>query len=208
MTAQLLQGHEVSCERGGRPLFQPISFSLAAGAAMHLQGDNGAGKTTLLRSLSGLSPLAQGEVLWRGEPTSTAASDFKREMLYLGHALGLKDELTALENVQLNAAMAGQTLGREQALQALASQGLKSRAHLPLRVLSQGQKRRVALARLQVAQATLWLLDEPFVALDTEAVQALQLLLQQHLAKGGALVFTSHQAVELGAVVQTARLQA
>ena len=208
MTAQLLQGHEVSCERGGRPLFQPISFSLAAGAAMHLQGDNGAGKTTLLRSLSGLSPLAQGEVLWRGVPTSTAASVFKREMLYLGHALGLKDELTALENVQLNAAMAGQTLGREQALQALASQGLKSRAHLPLRVLSQGQKRRVALARLQVAQATLWLLDEPFVALDTEAVQALQLLLQQHLAKGGALVFTSHQAVDLGAVVQTARLQA
>jgi heme exporter protein A len=208
MSQALLQAVNVACERGGRSLFQPISFSLAAGAAMHLQGDNGAGKTTLLRSLSGLSPLAQGEVLWRGEPTSTAASDFKREMLYLGHALGLKDELTALENVQLNAAMAGQTLGREQALQALASQGLKSRAHLPLRVLSQGQKRRVALARLQVAQATLWLLDEPFVALDTEAVQALQLLLQQHLAKGGALVFTSHQAVELGAVVQTARLQA
>ena len=208
MSQALLQAVNVACERGGRSLFQPISFSLAAGAAMHLQGDNGAGKTTLLRSLSGLSPLAQGEVLWRGEPTSTAASDFKREMLYLGHALGLKDELTALENVQLNAAMAGQTLGREQALQALASQGLKSRAHLPLRVLSQGQKRRVALARLQVAQATLWLLDEPFVALDTEAVQALQLLLQQHLAKGGALVFTSHQAVDLGAVVQTARLQA
>jgi heme exporter protein A len=208
MSQALLQAVNVACERGGRSLFQPISFSLAAGAAMHLQGDNGAGKTTLLRSLSGLSPLAQGEVLWRGEPTSTAASVFKREMLYLGHALGLKDELTALENVQLNAAMAGQTLGREQALQALASQGLKSRAHLPLRVLSQGQKRRVALARLQVAQATLWLLDEPFVALDTEAVQALQLLLQQHLAKGGALVFTSHQAVELGAVVQTARLQA
>jgi heme exporter protein A len=126
----------------------------------------------------------------------------------LGHALGLKDELTALENVQLNAALAGQTINREKALQALATQGLKSRAHLPLRVLSQGQKRRVALARLQVAQAKLWLLDEPFVALDTDAVKALQLLLQQHVAQGGALVFTSHQAVDLGAVVQTARLQA
>ena len=206
MSQALLQAVNVACERGGRSLFQPISFSLAAGAAMHLQGDNGAGKTTLLRSLSGLSPLAQGEVLWRGEPTSTAASDFKREMLYLGHALGLKDELTALENVQLNAAMAGQTLGREQALQALASQGLKSRAHLPLRVLSQGQKRRVALARLQVSQAKLWLLDEPFVALDTEAVQALQVLLQQHLSQGGAMVFTSHQTVNLGATVQALRL--
>ena len=208
MTPNLLQALNVSCERGGRQLFQPISFSLAAGAALHLEGDNGAGKTTLLRSLSGLSALSQGEVLWRGVPSHAAASGFKRELLYLGHALGLKDELTALENVQLNAALAGQTINREKALQALATQGLKSRAHLPLRVLSQGQKRRVALARLQVAQAKLWLLDEPFVALDTDAVKALQLLLQQHVAQGGALVFTSHQAVDLGAVVQTARLQA
>jgi heme exporter protein A len=208
MTPSLLQALNVSCERGGRQLFQPISFSLAAGAALHLEGDNGAGKTTLLRSLSGLSALSQGEVLWRGVPSHAAASGFKRELLYLGHALGLKDELTALENVQLNAALAGQTINREKALQALATQGLKSRAHLPLRVLSQGQKRRVALARLQVAQAKLWLLDEPFVALDTDAVKALQLLLQQHVAQGGALVFTSHQAVDLGAVVQTARLQA
>ncbi len=208
MTPSLLQALNVSCERGGRQLFQPISFSLAAGAALHLEGDNGAGKTTLLRSLSGLSPLSQGEVLWRGVPSHAAASGFKRELLYLGHALGLKGELTALENVQLNAALAGQTINREKALQALATQGLKSRAHLPLRVLSQGQKRRVALARLQVAQAKLWLLDEPFVALDTDAVKALQLLLQQHVAQGGALVFTSHQAVDLGAVVQTARLQA
>jgi heme exporter protein A len=208
MTPNLLQALNVSCERGGRQLFLPISFSLAAGAALHLEGDNGAGKTTLLRSLSGLSALSQGEVLWRGVPSHAAASGFKRELLYLGHALGLKDELTALENVQLNAALAGQTINREKALQALATQGLKSRAHLPLRVLSQGQKRRVALARLQVAQAKLWLLDEPFVALDTDAVKALQLLLQQHVAQGGALVFTSHQAVDLGAVVQTARLQA
>jgi heme exporter protein A len=152
--------------------------------------------------------LSQGKVLWRGLPTQEAGSEFKRELLYLGHALGLKDELTALENVQLNAAMAGQTINHEKALQALATQGLKSRAHLPLRVLSQGQKRRVALARLQVAQAKLWLLDEPFVALDADAVQALQGLLQQHVAQGGALVFTSHQTVNLGAAVQSLRLQA
>ncbi len=206
MSQALLQAVNVGCERGARRLFQPISFQLNAGAAIHLEGDNGAGKTTLLRSLSGLSPLAQGEVLWRGVPAADAASGFKRELLFLGHALGLKDELSALENVQLNAAMAGQTLSREAALQALATQGLKSRAHLPLRVLSQGQKRRVALARLQVSQAKLWLLDEPFVALDTEAVQALQVLLQQHLSQGGAMVFTSHQTVNLGAAVQALRL--
>jgi heme exporter protein A len=208
MSQHLLQAMDVGCERGGRQLFKPVSFALSAGEALHLEGDNGAGKTTLLRAISGLSPLAQGRVHWCGVPVIEAASGFKSELLYLGHALGLKDELTALENVQLSAAMAGQRLSREMALQALATQGLKTRAHLPLRVLSQGQKRRVALARLQVAQAKLWLLDEPFVALDTEAVKALQLLLQHHVKQGGALVFTSHQTVNLGAAVQSLRLQA
>jgi len=206
MSQYLLQAVDVSCERGGRRLFKPISFALSDGAALHLEGDNGAGKTTLLRALSGLSPLSQGTVHWCGVPVGESGVGFKNELRYLGHALGLKDELSALENVQLSAAVAGQGLSREQTLHALAVQGLKNRAHLPLRVLSQGQKRRVALAQLQVAQAKLWLLDEPFVALDADAVQALQLLLQEHLARGGVLVFTSHQAVHLGAVVQSLRL--
>jgi heme exporter protein A len=133
---------------------------------------------------------------------------FHADMLYLGHALGLKDELTALENVLFGAAMAGQPLSQSQALHALTTQGLRSRAHLPLRVLSQGQKRRVALARLQSATSRLWLLDEPFVALDNDAVQALQTLLQTHVAQGGAVVFTSHQSVSLGQDMQTLRLQA
>jgi heme exporter protein A len=208
MSQHLLQALDVSCERGGRQLFKPVSFALSAGSALHLEGENGVGKTTMLRAISGLSPLAQGSVHWCGVPVLDSGPGFKNELLYLGHALGLKDELSAFENVQHCAAMAGQSLSREQTLQALAAQGLKNRAHLPLRVLSQGQKRRVALARLQAAQAKLWLLDEPFVALDTDAVQALQRLLQQHLARGGALVFTSHQAVNLGAGVQSLRLQA
>lgn len=208
MSVALLQAKAVSCERGGRQLFQALSFDLHAGMAIHLEGDNGAGKTTLLRALSGLSPLAQGEVLWRGQSTTEAAAAFHADLLYLGHALGLKDELTALENLQLSAAISGQALGPEAALQALATQGLKHRAHLPLRVLSQGQKRRVALARLQVASAKLWMLDEPFVALDTDAVQVLHGLLRSHLDQGGALLFTSHQAVSLGSALQHLRLQA
>ena len=208
MSLALLQASNLVCERGGRPLFQPISFQLQAGGAIHLEGDNGAGKTTLLRALSGLAPLAQGEVLWRGQPSVQARAAFHADLLYLGHALGLKDELSALENLQLNAAVSGQTLDRSQAMTALAAQGLSSRAHLPLRVLSQGQKRRVALARLQVAQAHLWLLDEPFVALDADAVQVLQELLRAHLDQGGALMFTSHQAVSLGSAMQHLRLQA
>ena len=208
MSLPLLQAHGVACERGGRPLFQALSFDLPAGAALHLEGDNGAGKTTLLRALSGLSPLSQGEVLWRGQPSKQAGSAFHADLLYLGHALGLKDELTALENLQLSAAVSGHMLAPAQALQALAAQGLHSRAHLPLKVLSQGQKRRVALARLQVAQAKLWLLDEPFVALDSDAVQVLHGLLRSHLEQGGALLFTSHQPVALGAAMQRLRLQA
>jgi len=207
MSTALLQVQQLSCERAGRAVFQPLSFALAAGQAMHVLGDNGAGKTTLLRALAGLTPLSQGWVQWRGLDSAQHRSAFHAELLYLGHTLGLKDDLTAMENVQCNAAMAGQRLGRADALHALDSQGLRSRAQLPLRVLSQGQKRRVALARLQSATACLWLLDEPWVALDTNAVQALQQLVQAHLARGGVVVFTSHQKVALGPNMQTLSLQ-
>jgi heme exporter protein A len=208
MNTPLLQVQQVSCERGGRALFQAVSFGLHLGQALHVQGDNGAGKTTLLRALAGLTPLSQGQVQWRGLDSVQHRAGFHADMLYLGHALGLKDELTAVENVLFSAAMAGQQLSRSEALQALTTQGLRSRAHLPLRVLSQGQKRRVALARLQSATSCLWLLDEPFVALDNDAVHALQTLLQTHVAQGGAVVFTSHQPVSLGQDMQTLRLQA
>lgn len=208
MNTPLLQVQQVSCERGGRALFQAVSFGLHLGQALHVQGDNGAGKTTLLRALAGLTPIAQGQVQWRGLDSVQHRAGFHTDMLYLGHALGLKDELTAVENVLFSAAMAGQQLSRSEALQALTTQGLRSRAHLPLRVLSQGQKRRVALARLQSATSCLWLLDEPFVALDNDAVHALQTLLQTHVAQGGAVVFTSHQPVSLGQDMQTLRLQA
>jgi len=208
MNSALLSAKEVGCERGGRSLFQPISFGLQPGQALHLQGDNGAGKTTLLRALAGLTPLAMGEVHWRGQACLENRSAFHADLLFLGHTLGLKDELTAIENVVIGAAMAGQHMSPVQALTALSAQGLRSRAHLPLRVLSQGQKRRVALARLQSASARLWLLDEPFVALDNDAVLALQALLQAHVAQGGVLVFTSHQPVSLGKQMQSLRLQA
>ena len=208
MSEPLLQALDISCERGARALFQPINFELHAGQAIHLEGDNGAGKTTLLRCLSGLSSWAQGRLVWRGVNAHPRDAAFKRDLLFLGHALGLKDELSALENVQLNAALGGYIISHDTAMQALTTQGLKGRTHLPLRVLSQGQKRRVALARLQVAQAPIWLLDEPFVALDHDAVQALQMLLQQHVAKGGALIFSSHQAVQLGENITSLRLQA
>ena len=196
-----LQAIALSCERGGRPLFAPQSFTLSAGQAMQIEGDNGSGKTSLLRMVCGLAPTASGEVRWGGQAIAEVRHAFSRDLLYLGHSLGLKDELSALENLQTASVLAGHPVSHEQALQALQSQGLEARAHLPLRVLSQGQKRRVALARLQLSKARLWVLDEPFVALDTLAVHALQQVLRNHLQHDGLLLFTSHQAVDLGSAV-------
>jgi len=203
-----LQAIAISCERGGRPLFAPQSFTLSPGQAMQIEGDNGSGKTSLLRMVCGFAPTASGEVRWGGQAISEVRHAFSRDLLYLGHSLGLKDELSAVENLRVASVLAGHSVGHEQALQALQGQGLGSRSHLPLRVLSQGQKRRVALARLQLSKARLWVLDEPFVALDTLAVLALQQVLRQHLAQDGLLLFTSHQAVDLGGPVLPWRLGA
>ena len=207
MNTTCLQVQHASVERAGRQLFAPVSFELQASQAMHLQGDNGSGKTSLLRGLCGLSPLSQGQVLWDGQPVQEVREGFLRDVFYLGHALGLKDELSALENLQTTAAMAGQVLHLQEAEQALAAQGMSNRMHLPLRVLSQGQKRRVALARLQVSKARLWLLDEPMVALDSAAQHTLIDLLRAHAAQGGMLLFTSHQALDVGNAMQVLRLQ-
>lgn len=188
-----LDVHRLTCLRGGRALFSDVTFQLAAGQALHLQGDNGVGKTSLLRIICGLSPADAGQVLWH----SNKHPVFRSALFYLGHALSLKEELTALENLQSDAAMAGRSLATPQALQALARMGLRGREHLPLRVMSQGQKRRTALARLIASRAPLWVLDEPFVALDVAAVDVLRTLLADHTAQGGMVLFTSHQSASL-----------
>ncbi len=209
MSASLFRVDQLRIEREGRPLFAPLSFDLQAGEALHLQGDNGAGKTSLLRALCGLSGGHPGEVRWADQSVTRLGPMFRREVFYLGHALGLKDELSALENLQMICAIADQPLTLTAAHQALQDQGLGARWHRPLRVLSQGQKRRVVLARLQVTTARLWLLDEPWVALDTAAQSRLTELIHQHMQRGGLVIYTSHQAMALGAHVhvKAVRLQ-
>ena len=193
----MLTVRHITCIRGHRPLFAPASFELAPGQALHLQGDNGVGKTTLLRVICGLSPAHSGEVLWQGQPVQSVAAAFRQSLFYLGHALSLKEELSALENLRADAAIAGRTLGETEALQALREMGLRGREHLPVRVMSQGQKRRVALARLLSSQAPLWVLDEPLVALDVRALEQLRQVLARHVAAGGMLLLTSHQSLSL-----------
>lgn len=188
----------LSCARGDKRLFSGVSFSLQPGQWLHLEGNNGVGKTSLLRLVCGLSALEEGEITWNNQAVSKDPQIFRANLAYLGHQLALKDDLSPLENLQTDAAIVGRQLTASDAKQALAQMGLRGRENLPVRVLSQGQKRRTALARLLVSSAKLWVLDEPFVALDTLAQNALSEVINAHLAKQGMVLLTSHQAVSLG----------
>ncbi|NDD02249.1 MAG: cytochrome c biogenesis heme-transporting ATPase CcmA [Betaproteobacteria bacterium] len=198
----------LSCSKGDKRLFSGVSFTLQPGQWLHLEGDNGVGKTSLLRLACGLSALEDGEITWNHQPVVQNPEAFRANLAYLGHQLALKEDLTPMENLRADAAVAGRPLQLEDALKALAQLGLRGREHLPVRVLSQGQKRRTALARLLVSPAKLWVLDEPFVALDTAAQSALAQIINGHLAKQGMVLLTSHQAVSLGGVGFTYRLTA
>ena len=170
---------------------------------MRVQGANGAGKTTLLRTLCGLSQPLEGEVHWRGQALGQELDRFHRELVYIGHAAALKDDLSGKENLLSACLLAGQQPSDRQIMDALSEAGLRKREHLPARSLSQGQRRRVSLARLALAQdAPLWVLDEPFNALDTAAVAWLEQLLHTHLARGGQVALTSHQSDLLAGVAE------
>ena len=198
----------LSCSRGGKRLFSGVSFTLQPGQWLHLEGDNGVGKTSLLRLACGLSALEDGEITWNHQAVVQNPEAFRADLAYLGHQLALKEDLTPMENLRADAAVAGRPLKPEDALKALAQLGLRGREHLPVRVLSQGQKRRTALARLLVSSAKLWILDEPFVALDTAAQNALTQVINSHLSHQGMVLLTSHQAVSLGGVGFSYRLTA
>lgn len=200
----MLSVHGLTCVRGERRLFAGLDFQVGAGEWVHVRGENGAGKTSLLRMLVGLMPAAEGEIRWRGESARSLGEEFRRELLYLGHHGAVKEELTALENLQLASRLDGGELPDREALTALHRFGLKGREELPVRFLSAGQKRRVLLARLVTRKATLWVLDEPFTALDVKAVDMLSALIGEHLAAGGIAVLTSHQSMPIpgGRVVQ------
>ncbi len=195
----MLEADQLACDRGERRLFSGLNFELAAGELLYLQGKNGAGKTSLLRMLIGLLPPAEGEIRWKGLPLSHQAEEYRAELCYLGHLNAIKEELTPLENLQEAAAFAGQTLSQDEVLDALEQVGLAGREDLACRYLSQGQKRRVALARLVVDRRTLWVLDEPFVALDVLAVDWLAGVISAHLQRGGMAIMTTHQRVDIAA---------
>lgn len=200
----MLSAHGLTCVRGDRRLFTGLDLAVDAGEWLHVRGENGAGKTSLLRLLAGLSQPAEGEIRWCGQSIRDADSPYRQNLLFFGHHGALKEDLTAMENLAFAAAIDGADLQELSAMQALYRFGLKGREDLPVRVLSAGQKRRVMLARLVTRKAKLWVLDEPFTALDVKAVELLSVLISEHVADGGIAVLTSHQTMPIpgGRVVQ------
>lgn len=194
----MLEVHNLQCSRGGHRLFSGKSFTLGPGTLTWIRGRNGSGKSTLLRTISGLSPWDEGEVLWRGRSIRRHAEEYRRELVFLGHSIALKDDLTPQENLRILMQLAGRPIAGTEALSALAAVGLKGREQLPVKYLSQGQKRRVHMARLHLSRSCpLWLLDEPLTALDVEGVAALQSLLSEHVRHSGIIVMTSHQEISI-----------
>ena len=208
----MLQAIDLQCIRGERRLFEGLSFELRPGEGLHIAGENGAGKTTLLRVLCGLLQPTEGEVRWDGKPILRAREEFGADLAFVGHLNGVKDDLTALENIRLEAAIRGaaaQAGDVDAAEAALARMGLGAFGDVLARHLSQGQKRRVALARLcGAASARIWILDEPFNALDAAAVATLNDLISAQLARGGIVVLTAHLPVGLSEHIRRLELRA
>lgn len=190
-----LSARGLSCRRAERLLFNDLSLSLETGTLLQVVGPNGSGKTTLLRLLCGLRTPDTGEVLWNGRGLDTHNAGFYSSLAYVGHYAGIKDELTPIENLETAAALGGGSAGR--VLPAIKALALEQVALQRCRRLSAGQRRRVALARLLVSPARLWILDEPLTGLDSAGQALAADLLVAHAERGGLAVFTSHQAFGL-----------
>ncbi|MDO8449213.1 MAG: cytochrome c biogenesis heme-transporting ATPase CcmA [Rhodoferax sp.] len=201
-TAPTLSFSKLGCGRGGRQLFEDIDCVLEAGRWLYVAGANGAGKTSLLRMVCGLAPIESGDICWNGMPIHAQREAYRQDLCYLGHLNALQESMTVTENLAFAAALGGFAPDTAQTQAVLARFGLggHGRGQQLVRHLSQGQKRRVALSRLALSQARLWVLDEPFVAMDEAGVRMLADLIAVHLAQGGLAVLTSHQLVPIGSV--------
>jgi heme exporter protein A len=196
----MLWANGLECVRGERRLFRDVGFELDPGTLFHVQGRNGSGKTSLMRMICGLLAPAAGDIRWNGSDIRGLDEAYRGELFYLGHQNAIKDDLSATENLQVSEALAEAPVTRASARDSLARLGLKGYEDLPTRVLSQGQKRRVALARMLFRErCRLWVLDEPFVALDPHAVSEVAGIITDQLGGGGIVVYTTHQDVALAA---------
>ena len=204
MSEPLLHVKQLFCERDDRVLIRDLAFALHSGEILQIEGPNGSGKTTLIRILCGLSEDYEGELQWRGHPRNSQYDNFRHEHLYFGHLTGIKTSLSPRENLRWILQLKGvEQRGSvlDQAIEtALEQVGLASYEDVPVYALSAGQKRRVALARLRLEPAALWVLDEPFTAIDKKGVAELESLVQQHASAGGSVILTTHHTLALAQV--------
>lgn len=201
----LLSVEKLSCRRDERVLFDQLSFSLDPGEILQVEGPNGSGKTTLLRIVSGLSSAYRGDIFWQGEAINKVRQAFRAELHYLGHLPGVKAALTPLENLRWSATLELPNHD-DLIMQALEKVGLFGFEESPCFTLSAGQQRRVALARLYLSDARLWILDEPFTAIDRYGVAELEQLLYQHAEQGGSVLLTTHHNLHLPGRLKTVAL--
>lgn len=183
--------------RGDRRLFSGLNFSVQPGTLVQVTGPNGCGKTSLLRMICGLLAPAEGQITWQGESIRTLGEEYFTMLTFLGHRNGVKDELTAIENLRVSSGLNGIELSEPAAVKILREMGLGGRERLPARLLSEGQRRRLALARLTVCDTVLWVLDEVLTSLDKAAVVLVKTLIENHLGNGGLAIVATHQELEL-----------
>jgi len=190
VNSPLLSISDLACERDSRVLYQSLNITIEAGDLWHVKGRNGAGKTTFLRQLAGLHPVDEGEI---------SLLNNNVRVIYIGHKLGLKEQLTADENLTWLAGLNGSSTQQQRYI-ALERVGLRGYEESVVAQLSAGQKRRVALARLHLCKADIWLLDEPFTSIDQQGIADEQAWLNKHTLAGGAVLMTSHQDITLAQV--------
>ncbi len=198
-TSPLLNLSKLRCERDDRVLFEQLECEIAAGDVVQIQGPNGSGKTSLLRIILGLSQEFEGDIQWRGQPMAKSLIDFRQNLLYIGHLPAINRSLSPLENLQWFGCLSGEVT-IEALESALTAVGLRGFEDVPGHHLSAGQHRRVALARLYLSKAQLWILDEPFTAIDVQGVDKLRQQFAKHVEQGGAVIVTTHQDLGIDGV--------
>lgn len=203
----MLAAVDLCCERDERELFTHLDFTIADGEVLHVQGANGSGKTTLLRILCGLNDEYTGEILWQGHKRGDASESFHSGVFYLGHSPAINKSLTPLQNLRWYCASCG-FADDAAILQALGGMGLAGYKDLPCYQMSAGQQRRVSLARMQLSPARLWILDEPFTALDRSGVADLEARIAAFAQGGGAVILTTHHPLQLSCALRVINLDA
>jgi len=201
----LLSANDLCLLRGDRCLFQNLEFALNSGELLFIEGANGSGKTSLLRGIAGLLEFETGYVSWDGQKVTDAYQLFRSELVWLSHRVGFKEELNLLENLQFESALRSSSMEKADAV--IERLSLARLGSLPFRYLSAGQQRRVALARMVLANARLWMMDEPFTNLDKAGRGLVAELISEHLGVGGLCIIASHQTVEIDAPTKRVTLQ-